>query len=153
MSWNFNKLIFGLEIWKKTSKICDIRKCIESGNFLVQILELKEIRKGNLQKLNWTSNIYLEKSKWMVKRSKTICWDLDRRLKCLLFDEIFQESDINLEFSLVLRRPSQVRNSKSNSPSSSKFIPKRHQLSMTFPCVFRFLTKKTSIFDDFSLCF
>ena len=74
MSWNFNKLIFGLEIRKKTSKICDIRKCIESGNFLVQILELKEIRKGNLLKLNWTSNIYLEKSKWMVKRSKAICW-------------------------------------------------------------------------------
>ena len=24
---------------------------------------------------------------------------------------------------------------------------------MTFPCVFRFLTQKTSIFDDFSLCF
>ena len=24
---------------------------------------------------------------------------------------------------------------------------------MTFPCVFKFLTKKTSTFDDFSLCF
>ena len=31
-------------------------------------------------------------------------------------------------------------------PSSSKFNPKRS-------CVLRFLTKKTSTFDDFSLCF
>ena len=35
----------------------------------------------------------------------------------------------------------------------SKKTSKRHQLSMTFPCVSRFLTKKTSTFDDFSLCF
>ena len=34
----------------------------------------------------------------------------------------------------------------------SKKTSKRHQLSMTFPCVFRFLTKKMSTFDDFSLC-
>ena len=39
-----------------------------------EISELKEIRKSNLLKMNWTSNIYLEKSKWMVKRSKAICW-------------------------------------------------------------------------------
>ena len=32
----------------------------------------------------------------------------------------------------------------------SEKISKRHQLSMTFPCVFRFLTKKTSTFDGFS---
>ena len=37
--------------------------------------------------------------------------------------------------------------------SQSDKVSKRHQLLKTFPCVFRFLTKKTSIFDDFSLCF
>ena len=35
----------------------------------------------------------------------------------------------------------------------SKKTSKRHQLSMTFPSVFRFLTRKTSTFDDFFFCF
>ena len=47
--------------------------------------------------------------------------------------------------------PLPLSSSKFN-PKDSETTSKRHQLSMTFPCVFRFLTK-TSTFDGFSLCF
>ena len=35
----------------------------------------------------------------------------------------------------------------------SEKMSKKHQLALNFPCVLRFFTKKTSTFDDFSLCF